>query len=155
MFTCWCWIITESIQPMKAFSFSIEQEKSNYTQEWIKQYISLAMTTSSNGSIFRVTCPLCGKFTGHQSIPLQRPVTRSFDVFFDLHLNKRLNKQSWGWCFETPLRSLWWHCNVSWVMIIEDVLQPNRPQVISNNHRTDWHVTKDRWRSARLQYLYC
>ena len=27
----------------------------------------------------------------------QRPVTRSFDVFFDLRLNKQLSKQSWGW----------------------------------------------------------
>ena len=26
--------------------------------------------------------------------PAQRPVTRSFDVFFDLRLNKRLSKQS-------------------------------------------------------------
>ena len=31
----------------------------------------------------------------------QRPVTRCFDVFFDLRLNKRLSKQSWGWWFET------------------------------------------------------
>ena len=30
-------------------------------------------------------------------IPEQRPVTRSFDVFFDLHLNKRLSKKSRGW----------------------------------------------------------
>ena len=29
--------------------------------------------------------------------PAQRPVTRSFDVFFDLRLNKLLSKQSWGW----------------------------------------------------------
>ena len=29
--------------------------------------------------------------------PAQRPVTWSFDVFFDLHLNKWLSKQSWGW----------------------------------------------------------
>ena len=28
--------------------------------------------------------------------PTQRPVTRSFHVFFDLRLNKRLSKQSWG-----------------------------------------------------------
>ena len=42
----------------------------------------------------------------------QRPVTRSFDVFFDLPLNKQLSKQSWGWWFETPWRSLWPHCNV-------------------------------------------
>ena len=44
-------------------------------------------------------------------IPAQRPVTRSFDVFFDLCLNKRLSKQSWGWWFMTPSRSLWRHCN--------------------------------------------
>ena len=43
--------------------------------------------------------------------PTQRPVTRSFDVFFGLRLNKRLSKQSWGWWFETPSRPLWRHCN--------------------------------------------
>ena len=49
--------------------------------------------------------PVMGEF------PSQRPVTQSFDVFFDLRLNKRLNKQSWGWWFETPSRLLWRHCN--------------------------------------------
>ena len=43
----------------------------------------------------------------------QRPVTRSFDVFFDLCLNKRLSKQSWGWWFETQSRPLWRHGNVN------------------------------------------
>ena len=43
--------------------------------------------------------------------PSQRPVTRSFDVFSDLRLNKRLSKQSRHRWFETPLRSLWRHCN--------------------------------------------
>ena len=33
--------------------------------------------------------------------PAQRPVTRSFDIFFHLCLNKRLSKQSGGWWFET------------------------------------------------------
>ena len=51
--------------------------------------------------------PATGEF------PSQRPVTRSFDVLFDLCLNKRLSKQSWGWWFETPSRSLWRHCNVT------------------------------------------
>ena len=41
----------------------------------------------------------------------QRPVTRSFDVFFDLRLNKRLSKQWWGWWFETPSHPLWRHFN--------------------------------------------
>ena len=49
--------------------------------------------------------PVTGEF------PTRRPVTRSFDVFFDLRLNKRLNKQWWGWWFETPSRPLWRHCN--------------------------------------------
>ena len=39
-------------------------------------------------------------------------MTRSFDVFFELRLNKRLSKRSWGWWFETPSSSLWRHCNV-------------------------------------------
>ena len=34
--------------------------------------------------------PVTGEF------PTQRPVTRSFDVFFDLRLNKRLTKQWWA-----------------------------------------------------------
>ena len=44
--------------------------------------------------------------------PSQRPVTRSFDVFFDLCLNKRLSKQSRGRWFETPSHWLWNYCNV-------------------------------------------
>ena len=39
--------------------------------------------TSSNENIFRVTGHLCGE------VPSQRPVTRSFDISFDLRLNKR------------------------------------------------------------------
>ena len=49
--------------------------------------------------------PVTGEF------PAQRPVTRSFDVFIDLRLNKRLSKQSWGWWFEAPSGSLWRYCN--------------------------------------------
>ena len=45
------------------------------------------------------------------ALPAQRPVPRSFDVFFYLRLNKRLSKQSWGWWFETLSRPLWRHCN--------------------------------------------
>ena len=67
--------------------------------------------TSSNVNIFRVTGPLCGEFTGPGEVPTQRPVTRSFDIFFDLRLNKRLSKQPWDWWFETPSWSLWHQCN--------------------------------------------
>ena len=49
--------------------------------------------------------PVTGEF------PTQRPVTRSFDVFFDLRMNKRLSKHSLCWWFETPPCSLWHDCN--------------------------------------------
>ena len=55
------------------------------------------MMTSSNGNIFRVTGPLCAEFTGPGEFPTQSPVTRSFDVFIDLRLNKRLSKQLAIW----------------------------------------------------------
>ena len=47
----------------------------------------VSMMTSSNENILLVTGPLCGEFTGPGEFPTQRPVTRSFYVFFDLHLN--------------------------------------------------------------------
>ena len=58
------------------------------------------MMTSSNGNIFRDNDPLGGESTG--GFHSQRPVTRSFDAFFDLRLNKRLSKQSRRRWFETP-----------------------------------------------------
>ena len=54
------------------------------------------MMTSSNGNIFRVTEHLCGNSLVTGEFPSQRPVTQSFDVFFDLLLDKWLSKQSWG-----------------------------------------------------------
>ena len=67
--------------------------------------------TSSNGNIPRVTGALCGEFTGRRWSPSQRPVTRSFDVFFDLRLNPHLSKQWRRRWFETPSHPLWRHCN--------------------------------------------
>ena len=58
--------------------------------------LALFIMTLSNGNIFRVTGHLYGEFM----------------VYFDLRPNKRLNKQSWGWWFETPLHSWWRHRNV-------------------------------------------
>ena len=62
---------------------------------------------------FSALLALCA---GNSPVPgefhAQRPVTRSFDVFFDLRLNKWSSKQSWGWWFETPSCPLWRHCNV-------------------------------------------
>ena len=63
--------------------------------------------------IFSASLAICaGNSPVPGEFPAQRPVTRSFGVFFDLRPNKRLSKQQWGWWFETPMRSLWRHCNV-------------------------------------------
>ena len=70
--------------------------------------------------------PVPGEF------PSQRPVTRSFDVFFDMRLNKRLSKQSWGWWFETLSRPLWRHCSLT-------ILSPNR----TKSSRHQWLTTFD------------
>ena len=48
------------------------------------------MMTSSNGNITALLAICAGNSPG-----TQRPVTRSFDVFFGMRLNKRLRKQSW------------------------------------------------------------
>ena len=58
-------------------------------------------------SALLVHTPVTGEF------PLQKAVTRIFDVFFDLRPNKRSSEESWGWWFGTPLRSLWRYCNVN------------------------------------------
>ena len=94
----------------------VESLESQIQRVWLSHVTYTDMKTvrmtSSNGNIFRVTGHLCGEFTGPGEFSTQRPVTRSFDVFFDLRLNKRVSKQSWGWWFETLSRPLWRHCNV-------------------------------------------
>ena len=81
--------------------------------------------TLSNGNNIRVTGHLCGELTGPGEFPAQRLVTRSFDVFFDLSLNKRLSKQSRGCWFETQSHPLWRHCNCPEVMYIS-----TRPDIL-------------------------
>ena len=58
--------------------------------------IVVCMMTSSNGNIFRVTGHLSGEFTGHRWIPWTKPVTRSFDIFLKVRLNKRLSNGEAG-----------------------------------------------------------
>ena len=62
---------------------------------------------------FSALLAICaGNSPVHGEFPAQRPVTWSFDVFFDLRLKKWLSKQSWGCWFETLSLPLWRHRNV-------------------------------------------
>ena len=72
---------------------------------------------------------------GNSPVPgeFPAPVTWSFDVFFDLHLNGRLSKQSWGRWFDMPSHPLWRHSNaqVNWAIISsENSMSPVRCQAI-------------------------
>ena len=68
------------------------------------------MMTSSNGSISALLDICAGNSPVTGEFRAQRPRRQSFDVFFDLRLNKRWSKRSWGWWSETPSRPLWRHC---------------------------------------------
>ena len=75
--------------------------------------------------------PVPGEF------PAQRPVTRSFDVYFDLRLNKRLSNQSWGWWFGTSSRPLWRHCNEEYPKLMSTQVEIYQPRHDSCDHRFD------------------
>ena len=94
----------------------------------------ISMMTSSNWNIFRVTGHLCGELTVTNEFPAQRPMTRSFDVFFDRHLNKRLSKHLWGQWLETLSRPLWRHSNESAKICYECVLAS-----ASSDYLHKWH----------------
>ena len=78
----------------------------HYVTHWLTTWWRHQMETfSALLAICTGNSPVSGEF------PAQRPVTRSFDVFFDLRLNKRLSKQPRCWWFETLSWSLWRHRN--------------------------------------------
>ena len=70
---------------------------------------NIYIMTSSNRNISALLAICAGNSPVSGEFSAQRPVTRSFAIFFDLCLNKRLRKQSWDGWFETLSRSLWRH----------------------------------------------
>ena len=79
------------------------------TSAILKWFMMTPLMEASSALLARCTrnSPVTGEF------PVHKPVTRSFDICFDLRLNKRLSTQSRGCWFETPSRSLWRHCIVT------------------------------------------
>ena len=68
------------------------------------------MMTSSNGNISALLA-LCERNPPVTSgFPSQCQWRRALIFSLICTLNQRLRKQSWGWWFETLLRSLWRHC---------------------------------------------
>ena len=83
--------------------------ESSWMSSWWRHQIE---TFSALLALCAGNSPVTGEF------PSQRPVTRSFDIFFDLCLNKRLIKQSRRRWFKTPSRLLWCHCNAGYLATI-------------------------------------
>ena len=92
--------------------------------------------------------------------PRKRPVTWSFDVFFDVHLNNRLNRHWWGWWFETPSCPLWRQCNahdaeitslLPFDLIIMLVLHCVPTRMLPNQFHTHWLF---KWPHVGSQNLY-
>ena len=76
----------------------------------LKIVLSHKASRSHQMETFLALMALCaGNSPVTSEFPSHPPVTRAFDVYF--RLNKRLSKQSWGWWFEAPSRSLWRRCN--------------------------------------------
>ena len=99
------WYIVHSYS-LLPWTQSIYRFEGRCTVEWVcswwrhqKESFSALLVICAGNS------PVPGEF------PTQRPATRSFNVFFDLRLNKPFSKQPWGWWFETLSRSVWRHRN--------------------------------------------
>ena len=113
-----------------------------YTYTWWRHQMEIF---SASLAICAGNSPVTGEF------PSQRPMTRSFDVFFDRRLNKRLCEQSWGWWFVTPWHPLWHHCNASgllcWQMgkidhlcISQAALKDMCDWVLCKHYKLEWVI---------------
>ena len=88
---------------------------------WIHIYLPWWRHQMETFSALLAIC--AGNSPASGEFPAQRPMMRSFDVFFDLC--QRLRKQSWGWWFETLSRPLWCPCNdyKVWPMLLSGMLE--------------------------------
>ena len=75
---------------------------SNHVTVYIQSYNLISPWWRHQMETFSALRTICaGNSPVPGDFPTQRPVTRSFDVYFDLRPSKRFSKQSWGWCFMT------------------------------------------------------
>ena len=77
-------------------------------------HIHISMMTSPNGDLFRVTGPLCRESTGDQWIALTKTSNAELWCFLWSAPEQTAEETIKTPGFETPSRSLWRHCNVSY-----------------------------------------
>ena len=100
--------------------YGLGWQKHIYCTTWWRHQME---TVSTLMAICAGNSPVAGEF------PIQRPVTRSFDVFFHLCLNKRLSKQSRGWWFETPSHPLWRRFNEPMICHVQSISGHSIPEL--------------------------
>ena len=83
----WCGALMFSFIPVSVVVVGWSRGVSTWWRHQMETFSTLLAICAGNS-------PVTGEFH------TQRPVTWSFDFFY-LRLNRRLNKQSWGWWFET------------------------------------------------------
>ena len=101
-------------------------------------HMSIMMT--SNGNISALLAICAGNSPVTSEFPPQSLVTLSFDILFDMRLNKLLCKQAWGWWFEMIPYPLWCHCN--------DAFYASKS--IKKQH---WYLEESRW-TSRSEYAF-
>ena len=119
------WMLLSYHCPQPSYKRRYAQARRQLSLVHIKQ-IPIKIYPGNVTAMTNVVCPwwrhqmetfsaLLAICAGNSPVPsefsTQRPVTRSFDVFFELRLNKLLSKQSWGWWFETLSCPSWRYCN--------------------------------------------
>ena len=99
-------IFTKPTHALPAWSYLILFIKANiWNAKCFLKQLNKMGTFSALLAICAGNSPVTDEF------PTQRPVMQSFDVFFDLWLNKQFSKQSWGWWFGMPSHPFWHHSN--------------------------------------------
>ena len=102
--------------PLLAISITVVTHDLNSVEKVLRCAV-IAFLAFSAYQIAKNLCTWCHQMETFSALlvtgefPSQRPVTWSFDVFFDPCLNKWLSKQLWGWWFEMSSCPLWHHCN--------------------------------------------
>ena len=111
----WCKRSGHGLLRKLLISMLVDYDFQNWYSNWLATQTPANLKPSwwrHQMETFSALLALCAKNSPVPGeFPSQMPVTRSFDVFCDLRLYKRLSKQSWGWWFWTSSRPLWRHCN--------------------------------------------
>ena len=81
--------------------------------QWWPQAGHVSFVSLDNNNFPRLDHMTSFPWWRHQMETFSALLAKCFDVFFDLCLNKRLRKQSWGWWFQTLSLILWCHWNAN------------------------------------------